>query len=665
MKKIIVVFLSFLAIVFSGKLALAQTNEDLSVELSSTVQVVPPQITLHWKNITFGKPHYLIYKKSKTATSWGAAIDSLPAGATSYNDLAVIIDSAYEYQVLAPGTSFISTGYIYAGIKAPAIHNRGILLLLVDSTFTDSCSVEIASLMNDLSGDGWQIIRHDFSRTDSDTAIKSVISNDYAANPDVNAVFILGHIAVPYSGELMPDGHLDHLGAWPADVYYGSMNSLWTDNLVNDSASVSFPANINLPGDGKWDQTVFPPGTELQVSRVDVYDMPAFATSEIQLMKRYLAKDHAYKMDSIEMRHRAIIRDEFNYSIEGFAGNGWRNFAPLVSRDSITVVGYYYLVPELATSSYQWVYACGGGTFTSANGVGTTFDIAAHPNYSIFSMYFGSYFGDWNVQNNYLRAPLCANPPSLTNCWAGRPNWQFHHMALGENIGYSAKLTQNNNTGLYTMPYNYAAGGIHVALMGDLSLRTNYLKQPANLLITPNQYGAMLSWNASPDTAVIGYYVYRADSAYGHFEKITSNMLISTYYSDTLSTNGLKYYMVRPVKLQPTASGSYYNLGVGIQDTVTISTSVSQIEVLQASLNISVFPNPALHYLNVSLLSTKVCNAKLYLLNETGQYLNVITKQLQPGINNYSLNIINMSAGAYTLVIETGNRKEEIKWVKL
>jgi hypothetical protein len=539
------------------------------------------------------------------------------------------------------------------------------MILLVDSTFIDSCEVEITGLMNDLSGDGWQLIRHNFSRTVSDVTIKADVVNDYATNTDVNAVFILGHLAVPYSGELRPDGHLDHLGAWPADVFYGSMNTLWTDYLINDTASISFPANINLPGDGKSDQTIFPPGSELQVGRIDFYDMPAFAASEIQLMKRYLAKDHAYKIDSIEMRHRAIIRDEFNYSIEGFSGNGWRNFSPLVSRDSITVVGYYNLVPALATSSYQWVYACGGGTFTSANGVGTTFDIAANPNYSIFSMYFGSYFGDWNVQNNYLRAPLCADPPSLTNCWAGRPNWQFHHMALGENIGYSARLTQNNGKGLYTMPYNYAAGGVHVALMGDPSLRTHYIKQASNLMITPNQNGAILSWTASADTGVIGYYVYRADSMYGFYELITENMLTSTTYSDTLSTNGLKYFMVRPVKLQSTPSGNYYNLGVGIQDTVTISTSVSQIEILLPAVSISVFPNPAQYHLNVSITSTGAGKVVMHMVNETGQCLNSITKQLQPGMNNYSFNTINMIAGIYTLIIETGNSIKEIKWVKL
>ena len=59
-------------------------------------------------------------------------------------------------------------------------------------------------------------------------------------------------------------------------------------------------------------------------------------------------------------------------------------------------------------------------------------------------MFFGSYFGDWDSPNNFLRAPLATPTYTLTSAWAGRPYWMFHHMALGETIGFSTRLTQNN-----------------------------------------------------------------------------------------------------------------------------------------------------------------------------------------------------------------------------
>jgi hypothetical protein len=73
--------------------------------------------------------------------------------------------------------------------------------------------------------------------------------------------------------------------------------------------------------------------------------------------------------------------------------------------------------------------------------VGSTSDFANGPVKSVFNMLFGSYFGDWENQNNFLRASIAAEGYTLTNCWAGRPNWHFHHMALGETIGYGTRLT--------------------------------------------------------------------------------------------------------------------------------------------------------------------------------------------------------------------------------
>ena len=137
-----------------GNQLLAQSTEDYTVELSAVTQTIPtPKITLNWKRITSETPKYHIYKKSKTATSWGTQIAVLNATDSTFVDSLVIIDSAYEYQVFAMDTPAVTnwsaSGYIYAGIKNPAIHNRGAIIVLVDSTFIDSCSANITKLMND------------------------------------------------------------------------------------------------------------------------------------------------------------------------------------------------------------------------------------------------------------------------------------------------------------------------------------------------------------------------------------------------------------------------------------------------------------------------------------------------------------------------------------
>ncbi len=658
--------LTTLAVALAFGNSVAQTTKDYAVRLSATTQNSPPSITLTWRSIPYGTPVYTIFKKAKDATTWSTAIHTITTGDTTYTDNSVIVDSVYEYQIYATGTSLSvnSTGYILAGIKAPAIHNRGALVLLVDSTFTDSCATEIATLMDDISGDGWQVIRHDLSRTLKDTAIKSIIKNDYSNIPDVEAVLILGHLAVPYSGKQNPDGHTNHIGAWPADAYYGSLTGVWTDVTVNDVTSAN-PLNHNVPGDGNWDPIAIPSGVQLQVSRVDFYNMPAFSATEVQMMRRYLNKDHAYKMDSLNVRHRALVQDNFGVmSGEAFAANGWRNFAPLVGFDSVATAPF---ISSLQTESYQWAYGTGGGTYTSASGIGNTANFASGSVHGIFTMLFGSYFGDWNYQNNFLRAPLCADTPALTCSWAGRPNWFVHKMAMGDNIGAGTRLTQNNTSGMYYPP-NYGAGWVHVALMGDLTLRTDYIKKPSALSIVPTAAsGATLSWTASPDAAVIGYYVYRTDSMWGHYERI-SEMITATTYIDTIGVDGLKFYMVRPVKLQATPSGNYYNLGIGITDTATVDFPVIDTRVATIannSLSVDLFPNPANNHINVLINSDKSTRAIISLVNIAGAQLYPALKQLNSGENRYELDISSLAPGVYMLKVNTQQCSKFVKWVKL
>jgi hypothetical protein len=649
----------FLIVFFVFNYSFGQTTSDYAVQLTANVQQSPAKITLNWKLIS-GVTTYTVYKKSKTGTSWGAAIATLTATDSTYTDNAVIADSAYEYAVRGNGST-APNGYIYAGIQYPAIHNRGAIILMIDSTFTDSCSFEINRLMQDLRGDGWQVLKHDVARTASDTNVKRLIINDYNSYANVQGLLLLGHVAVPYSGDLNPDGHPDHLGAWPADVYYGDINGTWTDVSVNDTGA-GYALNKNKPGDGKWDQTIIPSLIELQIGRIDFYNMPAFTKTEIQLMRSYLDRDHLFKMDSLNIPHRGIVDDNFGtFGGEAFAQNGWRNFPPLVGKDNTQP---YDFITTLNDSAYLWAYGCGGGWFSGAGGIGSTTDFTTNNVNSIFTMLFGSYLGDWNAQNDFMRAALCSNTPALTCCWAGRPNWFFHHMALGENIGYSARLTQNN--GLYNNA-GYGVNFVHVALMGDPSLRIDYIKPPSALTIstTPLNSGAHLTWSASPDAGVIGYYVYRSDSEYGSYSKI-SPMLTSTAFHDSVGvTNGLKYYLVRPVKLQQTPSGNYYNLGIGITDTATVSYPLFLNTIAYNLTDIALFPNPAKDKLNVLLSTGATGTATLFIVDIYGRKILAAQQQIRQGENTIIFNISNIAPGIYTLCTTIDGHTQTNKWVKL
>ena len=91
----------------------------------------------------------------------------------------------------------------------PLVENRGKLVLVVDDTVASPLSAELSTLTKDLIGDGWTVLRRDVSRSATPPSVKAVIKAEYNADPtNVKAVFLFGHVPVPYSGNIVPDGHV-------------------------------------------------------------------------------------------------------------------------------------------------------------------------------------------------------------------------------------------------------------------------------------------------------------------------------------------------------------------------------------------------------------------------------------------------------------------------
>ncbi|MBK8498112.1 MAG: thrombospondin type 3 repeat-containing protein [Flavobacteriales bacterium] len=572
MQRLLTASIAFL-IAFTG---VAQTSSQrASVQLSATVQSSPPAITLAWTTLA-STTSITIYRKLRSATSWGAVLATPAAAALSYTDNTVVVGTAYEYKVVRVANGTTGTGYIASGIDVPIPDYRGKLVLLVDNTIAGSLTAELNQLQYDLRADGWSVVRSDVSPAASVTSIRNTVIGHYNADPtNVKAVYIVGHVPVPYSGNINPDGHSEHLGAWPTDGYYGELNGTWTDNSVNNNGSAR-PANRNTPGDGKFDQSNFPNDVELQVGRVDLSDLPAFATNATELTRAYLNRAHDYKIKGWSPQVRGLMFDNLQWVSNPLAASGWRAMAPLVGPSNITNANqngtdYYLLVNS---QSYLWTYSSGGGlqatdagilTYNGADGVGTTQSFATTTPGAVFNMSFGSYFGDWDNRNNYLRAPLAVGQ-TLTNCWAAIPAWYFHHMGLGDNIGYSTLVSMNNSS-LYTPltdGWQGSIGRTHLGLMGDPALRMKMIAPPTNLSITSNSGIASFAWTASTESGLAGYHLYIFDAATGAITRLTNSPVSgTTYLNAAIPFVAGRDYMVRAVKLETNTSGSYLNLSLG------------------------------------------------------------------------------------------------------
>lgn len=557
-----------------------------TVQISATVQTSPPQITLNWENNDpYGVQSFSIYRKAKDATSWNF-LTTVSASTFSWTDSSVAVGSAYEYQIIKTASGHTGYGYIYAGLNFPLTENRGTCLLIVATNSTISLDTEVARLQSDLAGDGWLVIRHDVSSNQTPLSVRTVITKDYYADPaNVKAVFLLGHVPILQSGtNLNYDGHLAR--AMPADAFYGEVNNDWPTNLASSPAF--------LPSDVK-----------LMVGRVDFANMPGNGArvpwrSETELLRNYLNKDHNWRQKLFTVPRRALMGNlRGDESGEATAASGYRNFEPFVGPGNIIEANAETTnapppsrwVNMLGASSYLWAYGCGAGQPTACSGLGTndgTFydcwstDVVGVDAKAVFVMLFGSWFGQWDYQDDLLRSVLATSSIGLAAAMAGRPHLFLHHMALGETIGYGLKLSINNST-LYQNQINGLTRAIYVALMGDPTLRMDQLAPPSNPTATSAGTTVNLNWDASPDP-VLGYYVYRATSAAGPFTRLTSSLISGTSFTDIDVALGGYTYMVRAVTLQTTPSGTYYNASQGIFTTTTVIAPPPPMTIVAAPI---------------------------------------------------------------------------------
>ncbi|MEW6304923.1 MAG: Ig-like domain-containing protein [Verrucomicrobiota bacterium] len=555
----------------------AEPAWEFAVQVSAQTQTSPPQITLNWLQDTFAVPDsYTVYRKAPHDTAWGVGTP-LPGTATSFTDSNVLPGTPYEYQIFKTNSALAYSGYGYicSGIDVPLVERRGKLLLIVDDTHAASLAAELLRLQQDLTGDGWQVLRRDISRQDSPASIKNLIKADYDADPaNVRAVFLFGHVPVLRSGNLNVDGHGGR--PLPADVFYADMDGAWTDT----------------DGNGVYDQSTLPSDVELEIGRVDFANMPGRLTwngppsfpSEVELLRRYLNKDHDFRHARMIVPARALIGDDQGINGRSApAASGYRNFAPLLGAANIDVADTADTVPPeqrwisvLNVNRYLWAYGCGAGSFTSVSGLGNhtdyyevwTSDIVGLDAKAVFTMLFGSWFCEWDAEDNIMRAQLAAPSLGLTCGWSGWPHHYYHHMGLGETIGYGIRLTQNNRNILYRNRVNLRARGVHIALMGDPALRMYPVIPPASLNGTAGANGITLDWAASPD-ATLGYYVYRSPAVKDEFIRVTPSPVSGTSFTDIINDSGTYTYMVRALKRETTPSGTFVNASQGLFVTLT------------------------------------------------------------------------------------------------
>jgi hypothetical protein len=611
-------------------------------------------ITLYWPQENYTGTWQIYRRNTQQSDDWGNVVATVPGNQASWTDISVNPGGeAPEYLIAKINTANQSEalGYVYAGNNIPEVLHMGGLILLVDSSYLTALRSEIDRLVNQLRSEGWMVSRLAAGRKESPAAVKARIKAEYnRRGGNVSTLYVLGHVPVPYSGDYSgqnippPDGHSEgagnHTGAWPADCYYGDLDGEWFDSEVTRTTGSGARLH-NIPGDGKFDQTKIPGDVELEIGRVDLFDMPAFSRNDTLLVKKYLNRSHLWRTGKLSTVERALIDN--NFGSLNLASTGYHNFATMFPPDSIWDNRDYFT--EQKAKPYLWSYGCGAGSYTSCSGVGNTNNFAADSLQNIFTILAGSYFGDWDVSNNLLRAPLANS--ALACFWGGIPKWYVHHMALGKHIGYGARLSMNNNTFYFNGQFNFSHKGIHIALMGDPTLRQRHVAPPSNLIAASTNNRVLLTWTAA-DGDIDGYAVYRYDSARNSYFRVNKGYLIqgTSFYDSSNYLQGRNLYTVRALRLETTNSGTWWNASGGPIAAVNHTNSLTPAF---APANFSVFPNPTLGQLQLQL-DEAVQQAHVRIFDMNGRQ--VLERTFSASTSTMELQLGHLTDGVYTVQLE-------------
>ena len=562
-----------------------------------------------------GNEVLVVQRKPTSSRAWQSLETNLTT--LTYTDTSAVSGTRYDYRFyglvtnLTPALTNLMASTV-AVTNGPPIETRGEIILLIDNTVAGSLNAQIAQLRQDLVGDGWTVLtnhvpRHidDYSFTNSyqtnawniANVIKPYILGVYTNDPvNTKAVYLLGHVAVPYSGFTPADGHVVasingpvHLGSWATDLYYGDVTNdvagaAWTDSTVNHT-NVWFSENVNVPGDGKFDNDFCPSRLELAVGRVDFARLPAFGTgdktsaAEINLLAQYLAKVHRYRHGltsaSSNFGWRTSMANLTRIDMFSTYDTALRHARTIYGdlRDNVAIGDPFFQ----KTEPHLWGFALGSSgveriSYGDPIFEHTTASLAIATNEAKIGFYVlgGSFFGDWNLTDDFLRATLATANYGFAAMYRLPTGlrWDFANLQLGEHLGAAQVRTVNYRD--YALR-STANAGKAVSLHGDPTLRSHLVMPVQSLFGTPGPGVVSLSWSAG-STNELSYRVYKTAAGGNEFSPVSDFFSSPRTFADNNFIVG-QTYMVRAFEVvrrnakasaSGIANGSYTNVSQGV-----------------------------------------------------------------------------------------------------
>ena len=500
----------------------------------------------------------------------------------------------FKYKMPPKGTSDLLTIYPYIG-NSPLCAKASItsaisyipmaqednsdefkrrMLILNEKEIADDLMEELAQLKLDLIGDGYRVGKLEVDKSLSSIAVKAMIQEYKKSHSDLSGLYLLGNIPYAESGNLRPDGHLDHQGAQLADFYYADLDGVWTDT-IDYVEGVPNSIFANKKGDGKFDQSIVPVIPKIEIGRAFFGDLPVFQMSEIDLTKRYLNKVHRHK----------IIKDEYDHLyFEGMTNTGHNHlytlYYDMISKPSDVIKSDNILAGIEGKNVLIGVSNNTGGP-TFQNGGFRSQDLISKKINAKFMFLVGSYFYDLRYQNNLIRCLLASESSTIATYWGLSKNISLTYAANGRTLGRSnIAIAEKDN--FKTDVINFYTG--------DPSIKLKIINQVSGFVADKNKNHITLSWDEHQDPDILGFKIYRSTNIDSQFVLLNSLPIKATSFSDIVSAKGEYFYMIKAVKKEYSRSSSFLNYSTGKILQVSIDELSATIDLKDFS---SLKPNPA------------------------------------------------------------------------
>lgn len=608
---------------------------------------------------------YTIKKRPLNGTNndWTTVATNLPATTINWTDTNVLVGNVYEYQVRRTISGGDAIGHLTVSVHYDQSNYKGRMILAIDNSFQSSLAAEIIQLKQDLTNEGWYVIEIYVPRAttwETEASIittKNLITAAYTNSPSNDKpshLFLLGHIPIARSGQnaIAPDNHDVNKGARGADCYYADIDGVYTDLATYNPGGINAMA-INLPNDNKFDQDFIPSALEMAFGRVDFANIITYTTSEENLLRNYLTKLHQYRMVSngYDMGDKTAFRSGYDNSNDG----SYRSLIPISGTANVDYYSGSLPYP-------QWVQNNGPYQIFMQNS--QIPNLTEWNTYGMNATIFSSdqsYWGYWDEPESFnfgkIRALLASNAKCLGAIYTTTAINTFHQPAMGETMGWSCKRIMDHNLTnnlLEKKQQSYDTyefwNRTHFQYHGDPTLRLFQVHPVSNLEATQNGAAITLTWNASTDTNILGYHVYKSDSEFGIYTKLTANPIATLSYTDA-NFNPTDWYMIRAIKLQTTGSGTYLNPSIGISgNAALLSTSNFALNA------ISIYPNPSKDEIQIETSS----DLKSYqIIDLQGKIV------LQNALENKTIDISGLAKGVYFIKIFSDKSSVIKKIVKI